>query len=415
MDWRQYVHPDPEILLGKLVVKGGRSVDLGLSEIQQMLKSSAREFLSQECPPILVRALEEDELGYSDELWQQVVNLGWAGLAFPEQYGGTGGNFLDLAVLLEEMGRVLMPGPFFSTVVLGGLTVLDAGNDRQKQDIIPQICNGHLRMTLALTEPSAAYEPWGVATTATRQGNSYLLNGTKLFVPDAHVADLLLVAARTSGTSPSMGEGWDGGGAAQGITLFLLPSDRPGLSITPLKTIASDKQCEVVLDNVNIPAGSVLGPVGDGWPVVQRALQRAIAGQCMEMLGGAEAVLDMTAEYAKQRTQFGRPIGSFQAVQHHCANMATDVEGSRYIAYQAAWRVAEGLPADREVSMAKAWVSGAYQRVCTAAHQCHGAIGFTREHNLQLYTRRAKAQELAYGDATFHKEVVLEGLATTAP
>jgi alkylation response protein AidB-like acyl-CoA dehydrogenase len=385
-------------------------MDLGLSEIQQMLKSSAHEFLSRECPPTLVRAMEEDERGYTDQLWQQIVSLGWTGLVFPEQYGGTGGSFLDLAVLLEEMGRVLMPGPFFSTVVLGGLTVLDAGNERQKRDILPRICGGQLRTTLALTEPSATYEPWGVVTAATRRGNSYVLQGTKLFVPDAHVADLLLVAARTSSPSPSMGEGHDGGDPAQGITLFLVPSNCPGLRVTNLKTIASDHQCEVALDGVNVPGGSVLGQVGGGWPIIQRALQRAIAGRCIEMLGGAEAVLDMTVEYAKQRTQFGRPVGSFQAVQHHCANMATDVEGCRYVAYQAAWRVSEGLPAEKEVSMAKAWVSGAYGRVCAAAHQCHGAIGFTKEHNLQLYTRRAKVQELAYGDAAFHKELVLQEL-----
>jgi alkylation response protein AidB-like acyl-CoA dehydrogenase len=326
------------------------------------------------------------------------VGLGWTGLVFPEQYGGTGGSFIDLAVLLEETGRALLPGPFFSTVVLGGLTVLDAGTEAQKQDIIPQVCNGQLRMTLALTEPSATYEAWGVETTATAEGDAYRLNGAKLFVPDAHVADLLLVAARTS-SSPD---------PSRGITLFLVPGNSPGLSVKQLDSIGSDRQCEVVLNDVRVPGSSVLGPVDQGWPVIQRAIQRAVAGKCVEMLGGAEAVLDLTVEYVKQRTQFGRPVGSFQAVQHHCANMATDVEGSRHIAYQAAWRVSEGLPADREVAMAKAWLNGAYQRVCATAHQCHGAIGFTKEHNLQLYTRRAKVQELNYGDVNFHQELALQ-------
>jgi 3-oxocholest-4-en-26-oyl-CoA dehydrogenase beta subunit len=373
-------------------------MDLGLTEIQQMLKSSAREFLSQECPLTLVREMEEDQRGYTEELWRQIVSLGWTGLVFPEQYGGTGGSFIDLAVLLEEMGRSLMPGPFFATAVLGGLTVLDAGSEEQKREIIPQICNGQLRMTLALTEPSATYEPWAVETTAVRRGDSYQLNGTKLFVPDAHVADLLLVAARTS----------SGPDPAQGITVFLVSGNSPGLSIAQLNTISSDRQCEVILDNVTVLAASVLGQVDQGWPIVQRALQRAVAGKCVEMVGGADAVLEMTADYVKQRAQFGRPVGSFQAVQHHCANMATDVEGCRHIAYQAAWRVSEGLTAEREVAMAKAWVSGAYQRVCATAHQCHGAIGFTQEHNLQLYTRRAKVQELSYGDANFHKELALQ-------
>lgn len=373
-------------------------MDLGLTEIQQMLKSSAREFLSQECPLTLVREMEEDQRGYTEELWRQIAGLGWTGLVFPEQYGGTGGSFIDLAVLLEEMGHSLMPGPFFATIVLGGLTVLDAGNEEQKRDIIPQICNGQLRMTLAFTEPSATYEPWGVETTAVRQGDSYRLNGTKLFVPDAHVADLLLVVARTS-SSPD---------PARGLTVFLVSGNSPGLKTTQLNTIASDRQCEVTLEDVTVPAASVLGQADQGWPIVQRALHRAVAGKCVEMLGGAEAVLEMTVDYVKQRAQFGRPVGSFQAVQHHCANMATDVEGSRHITYQAAWRLSEGLPAERESAMAKAWLSGAYQRVCAAAHQCHGAIGFTREHNLQLYTRRAKVQELNYGDANFHKELALQ-------
>ena len=375
-------------------------MDLGLTEVQQMLKSSAREFLSQECPLTLVREMEEHELGYTDDLWRQIASLGWTGLVFPEQYGGTGGSFIDLAVLLEETGRSLLPAPFCSTVVLGGLTVLDAGTDAQKRDILDQICGGQLRVTLAVTEASATLEPWGVEATATRQGDAYRISGTKLFVPDAQAADLILVAARTA----------TGADPAAGVTLFLVPGNRPGIVVRQLSSMASDRQCEVTLDQVSVSVDAVLGEVDQGWPVIQRALQRAIAGKCLEMLGGADAVLDLTVEYVKQRTQFGRPVGAFQAVQHHCANMATDVAGSRHLAYQAAWRISEGLPAEREVAMAKAWVSGAYQRVCAAAHQCHGAIGFTREHNLQLYTRRAKAQELSYGDADSHRELVLQNL-----
>ena len=373
-------------------------MDLGLSEIQQMLKNSAREFLTQECPLTLIREMEEDPQGYTDELWSQMASLGWTGLVFPEQYGGTAGSFLDLAVLLEEMGRSLMPGPFFSTVVLGGMTVMDAGTDEQKQDILTRICDGQIKMALALTEPSATLEPWGVETTAISQEDGYQLNGTKLFVPDAHVADSIIVVARTSSESDP----------SQGISLFLVPRDSAGLTVTPLNTIASDRQCEVSLNNVTVASSSLLGEVGQGWPLVHRTLQRAVAGKCVEMTGGAEAVVDMTVEYAKQRTQFGRPIGTFQAVQHHCANMATDVEGCRQIAYQAAWAVSEQSSPEQAVSMAKAWVSGAYQRVCSTAHQCHGAIGFTKEHNLQLYTRRAKVQELRYGDVYYHRELALQ-------
>ena len=375
-------------------------MDMGLTEIQQMLKSSAQEFLARECPTTLVREMEEDERGYPDDLWRQLSGLGWTGVPFPEVYGGTGGDFLDLAVLLEEMGRSLAPTPYFSTVVLGGLTVLDAGNDAQKDDLLSRVCDGSGLMTLAVTEASATFEAWGIETTATPDGNGYALNGAKLFVPDAHVADVIIVAARTKAE----------GAAEDGITLFLVPAGMPGLEVTSIRTIGNERHFEVALNNVRLPASGVLGDVNGGWPVVERALQRGIAGQCIAMLGGANAVLDMTVEYVKQRTQFGRPVGSFQAVQHHCAQMATDVEGCRGVAYQAAWRLAEGLPAQREISVAKAWVSQAYRRVCATAHQCHGAIGFTKEHDLQLYTRRAKVQELGYGDANYHKELFMASI-----
>ena len=373
-------------------------MDLGLTEIQQMLKTSAQDFLSRECPLTLVREMEEDPRGFTDGLWRQMINLGWTGVAFPEQYGGTGGNFADLAVLLEEIGRSLAPAPFFSTVVLGGMTVLDGGSDAQKDDLISRTCAGTIIMTLAVPEAAAAYEPWDILTTASQQGGGYEITGTKLFVPDAEAADVIIVAARTS----------SGQDPADGVSLFLVPSGTAGLTITPMQSVGSEKVFEVSLDKVNVPAESVIGAVGEAWPIIDRSIQRATAAQCIQMLGGAEAVLDMTVEYAKGRTQFGRAIGTFQAVQHHCARMATDVEGSKGVAFQAVWRLSEGLPAKKEVAIAKAWIGPAYRRVCATAHQCHGAIGFTKEHDLQLYTRRAKVHELTYGDANHHKEIALQ-------
>ena len=380
-------------------------MDMGLSEIQQMLKNSAREFLAQESPLTLVREMEDDDRGFTDDLWRQVSSLGWTGIPFPEQYGGTGGSFLDLAVLVEEMGRALLPGPYFATVVLGGLTVLDAGSAAQKDYILPGVCAGSTRLTLALTEPSATTEAWGIEATY-NSGFGYNLFGTKLFVPDAHAADIIIVAARDAS--------YKGDNPEEGITLFLVPADSPDISIEQISTIGGERLCEVRLNGVPVPDESVLGEVGKGWPIVERALARATAAHCVQMVGGAGAVLDMTVDYVKQRTQFGRPVGSFQAVQHHCANMATDVEGARQIAYQAAWAIAEGMPARREVAMAKAWCSRAYQRVCSLGHQCHGAIGFTMEHNLQLYTRRAKVQELSYGNVHDHKEVALQEIEAAA-
>ena len=385
-------------------------MDMGLSEIQQMLKNSAREFLSQECPLTLVREMEDDPQGFTDDLWRQVSSLGWTGIPFPEQYGGTGGSFLDLAVLVEEMGRALLPAPYFATVVLGGLTVLDAGNDDQKRDLLTGVCAGTVRLTLALTEPSATTEAWGIETIY-RSGFGHNIFGTKLFVPDAHAADIIIVAARPETGASDNPE--------DDVTLFLVPASDRGRSLVDspnshdvqveqISTIGNERLCEVRLNGVAVPDDAVLGGIGQGWPIIQRALARATAAHCVQMVGGADAVLEMTVEYVKQRTQFGRPVGSFQAVQHHCSNMATDVEGARHIAYQAAWAISEGQPARREVAMAKAWCSGAYQRVCSLGHQCHGAIGFTQEHNLQLYTRRAKVQELSYGNSHDHKEIALQ-------
>ncbi len=375
-------------------------MDLGFDESQTMLKNSAREFLEQECPTTLVRAMEEDERGYTPELWGKVADLGWLGLALPEQYGGLGLSYFDLVLLLEEMGRAMLPGPFFSTVVLGGMTILEAGSDAQKQEYLPKIASGDTIATLALTEPSATYEPSGIQTTATARGSDYVLNGIKLFVPDGQVADVLIVAARTQESSDP----------AQGVTLFVVDSNTPDVTITPLVTISAEKQAEVELRDVVVPSSSVLGQVDQGWSAVSRVLDMAAVGKCAEMLGGADRVLEMTVNYVKDRVQFGRPVGSFQAVQHHCANMATDVEGCRYVAYQAAWRVAEGLPATREVAIAKAWVSDAYRRVCALAHQSHGAIGFTNDPALQLDPRRAKPADLAYGDSDYHRELVAQEL-----
>jgi alkylation response protein AidB-like acyl-CoA dehydrogenase len=370
-------------------------MDLGLNEAQQMLKNSAQEFLQSECSKDYVREMEEDEKGYTPELWQKLAEQGWLGLIIPEKYGGVELEYQDLIVLLEEMGRYMLPGPYFSTVVMGGMTITDAATEEQKQEYLPRIAEGQIIVTLALNEPSGRWDAEGVQLEATQKGDKWILNGTKLFVPNAHVSDYVVVAART-------------GTAAEDISLFIVSTQASGVTETLLQTIASDRQSEVILDNVELGSSDLLGQKNSGWSTIEKVLQWGAIGKCAEMTGGGQEVLDMTVEYAKQRTQFGRPIGTFQAIQHHCANMATDVEGSKFITYQAAWRLSEGLPADREVAMAKAWVSEAYRRVCALGHQSHGAIGFTKEHNMQLYSRRAKAAELAFGDADLHLDKVSE-------
>jgi alkylation response protein AidB-like acyl-CoA dehydrogenase len=371
-------------------------MDLGLNEEQEMLRKSAREFLSKECPKKLVRELDESDTGFSRDLWKKMAELGWIGLPFPEKFGGNGGTLFDLIVLLDEMGYNIVPGPFFSTVVLSGFTLLEAGSDEQKQSYLSKICSGEMVMTFALTELDGTYLPESIETAAKNKGNHYVLNGTKLFVPDANIADFMLVAARTKSSSK----------LEEGISIFLVDAKSPGVRVTLLKTLGRDKLCEVVFEDVKVPEKSLVGKLDGGWPIIKSILRKATVAKCAEMVGGAQASLDMAVNYAKERVQFNRPIGSFQAIQHYCANMVTDVDGSRFITYKAAWTESEGLPSDMEVSMAKAWTSEAYKRVAVLAHQIFGAIGFTMDHDMHLYFRRAKAGELAYGDADFHREIV---------
>ncbi len=373
-------------------------MDLALSEEQEMLKTMAHDFLTDKLPKTVVKEIEESEEGYSPELWKEVAGLGWMGLAFPEKYGGSDMSFLDLAILLEEMGRACLPGPYFSTVVLGGLSILDIGSEEQKQEYLPKIANGEAIFTLALTEPSASYDAGGIETKATANKDDYIINGTKLFVPDANVADYMLVVARTEAKSK----------AEEGITIFIVDAKSPGISHTVLKTIANDKLCEVVFDQLKVPKENILGELNQGWQEVQKIIQRAAVAKCCEMVGCIQQALDMTVDYAKERKQYDRPIGSFQVIQHYCADMATDVDGTRLSTYQAAWMLSEGLPCTQEVAIAKAWAGEACQRVMALAHQIHGAIGVTIDHDLQYYTRRAKAAEVSFGDASFYREIVAQ-------
>lgn len=375
-------------------------MDLAFSEEQEMLSKSARDFLADKCPTTLVREMEEDEKGYSPELWKEMADLGWLGLPFREKYEGGGMGLLDLIVLLEEMGRACLPGPFLSTVVLGGLPVMEWGSEEQKQDILPKICKGEAILTLAQAEPSARYDAVSIQTSATSEGDGYLINGSKLFVPDANIADWIICVARTAQSS----------NPEEGITLFLVDGKSPGINATVLSTIAGDKQCEVIFDKVKVPKGNVLGEVGQGWEMVKRILEWAALAKSAEMAGGNQQVLEMTINYAKERIQFGRPIGSFQIIQHYIADMSLDVDSARVTLYKAAWKLNEGLPCSKEISVIKGWINDAYRRVATQAHQIHGAIGFTKDHDLELYFRRAKASEVLFGDSDFHREIVAQEL-----
>jgi len=373
-------------------------MDLGLSEEQEMLRNFARDFLEKECPEQHVRDMEEDEKGYSPELWKKMAEQGWQGLIIPDTYGGASFNFMDLIILIEEFGRALVPGPFIPTTV-AALAILAAGSEEQKKQHLPRIASGEQIWTLAFTEPSARFDGEGVQLTAKKEGNDYVLNGTKLFVRDSHVADMMVVVART------------GGSGEQGISLFIVDAKAPGITHTPLRTIASDKQTEIKFENVKVPAANLMGAEGQGWAAFKKIANKATVIECAYLVGLAQQDFDITINYAKERVQFGRPIGSFQAIQHKAADMVTDVDGSRFIMYKAAWAVSEDEPdADEQVHMAKAWISDATRRVVAHGQQIHGGIGFTKDYKIQLFFRRQKAAELAWGDADFHRELVAQGM-----
>lgn len=374
-------------------------MDLSLSSEQEMIRKTARDFLTEQCPKKVVKEIEESELGYLPEMWGRMAELGWMGLPFPEKYSGGGMTFLDLAILLEEMGRACLSGPFFSSVVLGGLPILVAGNKEQKKAYLPKIATGKSIFTLALTELDARYDAAAIKLEATKVADGYQLDGTKLFVPDAHVADYLLCVAKTD----------ENARPEEGITIFIVDTKSPGILTKVQKTAANDKLCEVIFDRVQVPGKeSILGQLNQGWKEVRKILQRSAVAKCCEIVGGMQHVLEMTIDYAKERKQFDHHIGSFQAIQHHCTNMGIYIDGAKLITYRAAWMLSEGLSCAKEAAVAKAWTSEAYQRVIALAHQIHGGIGFTMEYDLQYYTRRAKTAEVIFGDADFWREVVAQ-------
>jgi alkylation response protein AidB-like acyl-CoA dehydrogenase len=374
-------------------------MDFGFSEEQEMLRKSARDFLAKECPMSYVRQMMEDDRGFRDEQWRKMAELGWHGLILPEAHGGAGLTFVDMVVVLEEMGRVVLPGPFFSTVVLGGVVLAEGGSAAQREELLPRLAAGELRVTLAQLEPNARWDADGVQLVATRAGGDFRLAGTKLFVPDAHTADLLVVAGRAPGST-----------GAEGVTLFLVDAKAPGIETTLLKTMdQTRKLCEVVLRDVTVPAARVLGTPGEGWTLLERVVDRGKVGLCAEMCGGAQKVLEMSVDYAKVREQFGRPIGSFQAIQHKCANMLVEVESAKSATYYAAWAVANDVPdAPLAAAMAKAYCSDAYRHTAGEGIQIHGGIGFTWEHDMHLYFKRAKSSEVTFGDATWNREIVAQ-------
>jgi alkylation response protein AidB-like acyl-CoA dehydrogenase len=386
-------------------------MDFALSEDQEMLRTMARDFLEKECPEAVVRQIETDERGYSPELWRKIAELGWLGISIPEEYGGTGGDAVDLMVIHEEMGRALFPSPHLSTVVLCGHTILEAGNDKQKREIIPKIVNGELILAMALTEPESSWDgkawcPEGVTVKAVPNGDDYIIDGVKLFVHDAHIADYLLCVTRTK----------DDGTPEKGITLFLVDARSPGISYELLDTLANrNTQSEVVFDKVRVPKANIIGELNGGWTPLSKSIKTGAVLLCAQMVGAGQRILEMTVDYAKTRIQFDMPIGINQYVQEHCVQLVIRQDACRYATQYAAWAL--GQPEqDMEVAMAKAWCSEAFEQICWRAHQVFAGVGTMAVlHIMPLYTRRGFVQEHYLGDTPFWLEKVALELEKLPP
>ena len=375
-------------------------MDFGFNQEQELLRATARKFFESECTSEFVRTRMAEPAGVTDAFWAKLAEQGWLGLIYPEAYGGAGLGFVDLTVLMEEMGRAVMPGPFFSTVLLGGLTILEAGSDTQKKEWLGKISDGQAKVTLAFTEPNARWDAAAVTVTARESGGKFTLSGTKLFVLDAHLADALVVVARTR----------EGKRPEEGLSLFLVPRSAKGVDVKLLPTMdQTRKLCEVTFADVVVGADALVGAKDGAWAPLSRVLDRATVALCAEMCGGAQRVLDMTTEYAKIRIAFGKPIGSYQGVKHKAADMLVEIENAKSLTYYAAWAADENVPeAPLAASMAKAYVSDAFRKAAGAGIQLHGGIGFTWEHDLHLYFKRAKSSEFTFGDGTWHRERVAQ-------
>ena len=371
-------------------------MDFAFDEEQEELRTMARSFLEAHSSGEQVRRTMETELGYEPDVWKKIATeLGWPAVLVPEKYGGLGLGYVELVALLEITGEHLLCAPFFSTVCLAGNALLAAGTEAQKQEHLPALAEGRLRGTLAFSEPNGRWDAAGIVATARRDGDSYCLSGAKRYVPDGHCADLFVVAARSA---QSEGEA--------GVSLFLVPSDAEGLEVTPLVTMdQTRRQAHLELHDVCVPASARMGEEGAAWPALRKTLDLAAIAVAAEQVGGAQRCLDLAVDYAKERVQFGRPIGSFQAIKHKCADMMLLVESARSAAYYAACVAAEdGDDLPVAASLAKATGSDAYFRCAAECLQIFGGVGFTWEYDPHLYFKRAKSSETFLGDASLHRE-----------
>ncbi len=371
-------------------------MNLDFSTEQEMLRKSVAEFLQKECPFDHVKELEDSEEGYSPKIWKKMASLGWMELYFPELYGGLDDPFLNVVILMEEMGKMAFLSPYFSTVIQCGLTILEGGSESQKKKLLPKITAGKCLMSIAQCELDGTYTAAGINMPVQHEGDHCVLNGIKMFAMDANIADYFIVPAKDS---------------EEGITLFLVDAKTPGITVNKMKSIGKDNNCRLEFKDVKVPKEDTIGKPGEGWKVIDRMSKKAVIAKCAEMLGGCAKAIEMTVEYAKQREQYSTPIGGFQIIQHYLADMKTGYDTSLYYLYKTAWMIDKGMDVEQECSVLKAQVNEQYKFITERAVQIHGGIGTTREFDIGLFYRKAKANEYQLGDTDHHYREVAKAMS----
>lgn len=357
-------------------------MDLSLTESQEMLRNTARDFVEREFPTAVAQELDKSEAGFSPDLWRKMAELGWVGMILPEAYGGMGSSLTDLGVIYQEMGWAVLPSPHLSSAVLCGLTILEGGTEQQKEQLLPSIAQGEQILALALTEADYGWGPESVHLKADARDGKFVLNGTKLYVPDAHIADKLICVARTR-------ESRD---AQEGITLFLVDKQSSGLSCRNLTGFVGEKINEVVFNSVEVDRSAVIGELDRGWSALAPVLEKAAVVLCAYMVGGCQRVWEMTVEYSSTRVQFGVSIGTFQRVQDHVIDIVNALDAARWITYEALWKLDERKEdATMAMLLAKIVASEGYHSACTSSHEVHAGTGVDRSYPLYLYTKKSRS------------------------
>ena len=370
------------------------ALNLNLTEIEEMVKDTALKFLRRDVSNETIQALLETETGYTAEIWQKAISMGWLGIIIPEEYGGTGGSLTSAGVLFEALGTGPLPGPYFSSGILASFIILEACTEDQKTHLLANIAAGTQVLTLAFTEPTYSWEPASVMTTAIPLGDDYVLNGVKLFTMDGGAATHFVVVART-GNSP---------GSEKGLSLFLVDKQAPGISVRRVPGFLSGMSFEVKLSEVRVPQSSILGKVNEGWPALNAAMDKSIPVLCAYKVGGCQALMEMAVEYSRVRVQFGQPIGRFQRVQDLIIEMLNHLEAARWITYEVLWKIDSQRPYAEGVHLAKALSSQAYWDTCTLAHQVFSGISYSAEHAVSFHTRTSRSLYNFLGEPAYHRQ-----------